>query len=41
MANSWKSRYGKCFVSFPSVIKQSNLDYEVLEIKKERTKDGK
>lgn len=32
MSNRWKSRYGDCFVSFPSVIAESNLDYEEMEI---------
>lgn len=30
--NRWKSRYGECFVSFPSVIAESNLDYEEMEV---------
>lgn len=32
LGNRWKSRYGDAFVSFPSVIAQSNLDYELMEI---------
>lgn len=31
--NRWKPRYGECFVSFPSVIAESNLDYEEIEAK--------
>lgn len=30
--NTWTSRYGECFISLPSVIEQSNLQYELLEI---------
>lgn len=30
--NTWKSRYGEAFVSFPSVIEESNLNYELLEV---------
>ena len=32
MANQWKSRYGDRFVSFPSVIAESKLEYELLNI---------
>lgn len=32
MSNKWKSRYGERFVSFPSVIAESNLDYEEMEV---------
>lgn len=31
--NRWGSRYGECFVSLPSIIKQSNLEYEELVAK--------
>lgn len=27
MFNRWKSRYGDCYVSFPSTIKELELDY--------------
>lgn len=30
--NRWTSRYGECFVSFPSVIEESNLTYEEMEV---------
>ena len=30
--NTWKSRYGDAFVSFPSVIEESNLEYELMEV---------
>lgn len=29
MSNTWKSRYGECYVSFPSIIEELNLDYEL------------
>lgn len=29
MTNKWKSRYGDAFVSFPSTIKELELDYEL------------
>lgn len=29
----WKSKYGNSFVSFPSVMKDSNLKFELMEIK--------
>jgi hypothetical protein len=29
MSNTWKSRYGQRFVSFPSIIEELNLDYEI------------
>lgn len=31
----WKSRYGDCFVSFPSVLEEDKLEYEVLKLEKE------
>lgn len=31
----WKSRYGDAFVSFPSVLEEDKLEYEVLELEKE------
>jgi hypothetical protein len=30
--NRWKSKYGDRFISLPSVIEQSGLRYELLEI---------
>lgn len=29
LANRWKSRYGDAFVSFPSTVKELELDYEI------------
>ena len=29
----WKSKYGRRFVSLPSIIKQSSLKFELMEIK--------
>lgn len=31
--NRWWSRYGDRFISLPSVIEQSGLDYEEMEVK--------
>lgn len=31
--NTWRSRYGECFVSFPSVIATANLEFEMMEVK--------
>lgn len=31
----WKSRYGDNFVSFPSVLTDDELEYEVIKIEKE------
>lgn len=31
MGNRWKSRYGDCFVSFPSIVEQAKLKYEILK----------
>lgn len=30
--NTWRSRYGEAFVSFPSVAKEAQLEYEILEL---------
>ena len=30
MGNRYRSRYGDIFVSFPSQIKEANLDYELV-----------
>lgn len=30
MTNRWRSRYGDVFVSFPSTIKELELDYEIM-----------
>ena len=35
MANRWKSRYGDCFVSFPSVTKEAGLEYEIINFVEE------
>lgn len=32
----WKSRYGNAFVSFPSVLEEDKLEYEVLQLEKEK-----
>ena len=34
--NQWKSRYGDAYISLPSVAEQMQLDYEILELKKEQ-----
>lgn len=28
----WKSKYGNCFVSFPSMLVEDRLEYEVLKL---------
>lgn len=30
MSNRWKSRYGDCFVSFPSQVEEAKLEYELI-----------
>ena len=30
MANRWKSRYGDRFVSFPSIAKELQIEYEII-----------
>lgn len=31
----WKSKYGDVFVSFPSILEEDRLEYEVLKLEKE------
>jgi hypothetical protein len=31
--NRWASRYGDAFISLPSIIEQSGLTYEELEVR--------
>jgi hypothetical protein len=35
MGNRWKSRYGNCFVSFPSVAEEAKLEYEIINFVEE------